>query len=335
MKKNPKVSIIIPIYNVSSYIKKCALSVINQSYSNIEVVFVNDKSPDDSIEQLNDLMRAYPDMQQNVIIISHEENKGLAEARNTGVLAATGDYIMHLDSDDYLEPNAVEKCVSIINAEEADAVIFGMRHIFNKFSIIEHIKIPQDKTQYINQLIRRQTIVCMCGGLYKSDLYTDNHILAIPGLNMGEDYSTKPRLLYYAKRIVALDEPLYCYNHTNENSYTNRFSDKIINNVTQAISVLSEFFMKQSDYKLYEDSLDYASLSSKVLLLKSWALSDSDKNYFKKIRLLYQEISIRIIPNIIDRFILYLCKYGFARTTRVFVRVAFVIKRHIKRIKEI
>lgn len=335
MNPNPRVSIIIPIYNVSSYIKKCALSVINQSYSNIEIVFVNDKTPDDSIEQLTNLLCEYPARQQDIMIISHEKNKGLAEARNTGILAATGDYVMHLDSDDYLEPSAVEKCVSVINDEEADAVIFGMRHIFNKFSIIEHIKIPQDKTQYINQLIRRQTIVCMCGGLYKRNLYTDHNILAIPGLNMGEDYSTKPRLLYYAKRIVALDEPLYCYNHTNENSYTNRFSDKIINNVTQAISVLSEFFMKQSDYKLYEDSLKYASLSSKVLLLKSWALSDSDKNSFEKIRLLYQEISIQIISNIIDRFILYLCKYGFARTTKVFVRVAFEIKRQIKRTKKI
>jgi len=180
----PKVSILVPIYNVAPFILKCCKSLFNQTYQNCEFVFVNDCTPDNSIELLNSLVDEYQ-VREKTKIINHLHNKGLAEARNTGVTACSGEYIMHVDSDDYLENDAVEKSVNEILKNEADAVIFSMRHVFKNTSRIEHSIIPNNRIEYLKQLICKDTIVCMCGGLYKTSLYRDNSIEAVPGLNMG------------------------------------------------------------------------------------------------------------------------------------------------------
>lgn len=331
MNKNPRVSLIIPIYNVSKFIEKCVISALQQTYNNVEIIFVNDCTPDDSIIKLNEVLQRFPNRIKDVVIINHDSNKGLAQSRNTGVKKASGEYVMHLDSDDYLEPDTIEKCVNTIIGENADAVIFGFRHIFKNYNIVEHIEICKDHTKYINQLIRRQSLVCMCGGLYKRSLYTDFNIYAIPGLNMGEDYSTKPRLLYNAKKVVALDEPLYCYNHTNEGSYTQHFSESRIKDIVKAISVLREFFKSKDDYSFYCESLDYAALSSKVVLLKNWAISKSGYSIFEEIKCIFDNIPISIMHNKIDLFILILCNKNLPKVLRHFIRIAFYSKSIFKR----
>ena len=130
-----------------------------------------------------------------------------------------------------------------------------MKHIMKAGQLVEHVHVPANHQDYIRQLITREAVVCMCGGLYKRSLYVDNNIWAIPGLNMGEDYSTKPRLLYNAKNVVALDLPLYIYNHLNENSYTKSFNSCSIDNLQRAIDVLSSFFSNCVDSVNYIDSL--------------------------------------------------------------------------------
>ena len=111
MNDSIKVSIIIPVYGVEKYIEKCARSLFEQTYSNIEYIFVNDKSKDDSIDILKKILTAYPDRKAQVRIVEHEKNKGLSQARETGIGYASGMYLMHVDSDDYIEPNMVELCV--------------------------------------------------------------------------------------------------------------------------------------------------------------------------------------------------------------------------------
>ncbi|MEG0697951.1 MAG: glycosyltransferase [Algoriella sp.] len=105
---NPKVSILVPIYKVENFIECCATSLFEQNFEHIEYIFVNDKSPDRSIELLKGVIEKYPHRKANVKIIDHQENKGLAGARNTGVENATGEYILHVDSDDYLDLNAID-----------------------------------------------------------------------------------------------------------------------------------------------------------------------------------------------------------------------------------
>ncbi|MDR0829587.1 MAG: glycosyltransferase, partial [Prevotellaceae bacterium] len=105
----PAVSILVPIYKVSAYIERCAHSLFQQTFENIEYIFVNDCTPDDSIEKLQKIIEQYPNRKPFVKIIHHKKNRGLAETRNTALYNSTGKYIQHIDSDDYIELNMIEE----------------------------------------------------------------------------------------------------------------------------------------------------------------------------------------------------------------------------------
>ncbi len=114
-----KVSIVIPVYNVEKYLKECVDSVINQSYANLEIILVDDGATDSS----GDMCDKYADIDPRIRVI-HRENGGLSAARNTGLDAATGEYIYFLDSDDYIEKDTVSSLVETFESENADVVFF-------------------------------------------------------------------------------------------------------------------------------------------------------------------------------------------------------------------
>ena len=106
----PKISVIIPVYKVAAYIKRCAESLLSQTLSSVEFIFVDDASPDNSIDLLRDLISFFPD--RDVKIITHDVNKGLPSARNTGLKEAQGEFIYHCDSDDWVEVDILEKMLA-------------------------------------------------------------------------------------------------------------------------------------------------------------------------------------------------------------------------------
>ena len=107
--ESPVVSLLVPIFNVEPYIEKCLHSLFAQSFKSIEYVFVNDCTPDRSIEKLWTVLNQYPDRKLFVKVINHNTNQGLSAARKTALLHATGSYVWHIDSDDYIALDAVEK----------------------------------------------------------------------------------------------------------------------------------------------------------------------------------------------------------------------------------
>lgn len=119
---SPLISVIIPIYNVEKYLARCLDSVVNQTYPNLEIILVNDGTPDGSVA----IAEAYQEKDKRIKLI-HQENAGLSEARNTGIAAATGDYIAFLDSDDWLELDAYEYLLQLLVAHDADISIGGIR----------------------------------------------------------------------------------------------------------------------------------------------------------------------------------------------------------------
>ena len=117
-----KVSVIIPIYNVKSFIGRCAATLMQQTLDEVEYIFVNDATPDESMDVLKSTLQQYPERLQQVKILTHEINKGLPEARNTGLKIATGKYIYHCDSDDFMEPNTLKQLYETAEREKADYV---------------------------------------------------------------------------------------------------------------------------------------------------------------------------------------------------------------------
>ena len=121
---NPKISIIVPVYKVEKYILRCYTSIAKQTYTNIECIFIDDGSPDNSITILNDLVKQYSG-DISFCIIRHEKNKGLSVARNTGINNAKGEYIFFLDSDDEITEHCIRSFVAVINKYQNVDVVQG------------------------------------------------------------------------------------------------------------------------------------------------------------------------------------------------------------------
>ena len=195
-----KISVIIPIYNVEHYIERCAVSLLGQTFKDLEYIFVNDYTRDNSMEVLHSVLEEYPERKGQVRIINHEKNEGLASARYSGIQQASGEYIIHCDSDDWVELDMYEKMYNIAHSEDADIVVCDLIHEYKDAKKIEELN------QYL------------CNKLVKRNLIFENDIFPIAGLNMWEDVLQSNKLFYHAKNVCYVDEPLYHYNRTNENS---------------------------------------------------------------------------------------------------------------------
>lgn len=122
----PLVSIVVPVYNVECYVEECLQSVCSQTYENLEIICIDDVGSDKSM----DIVRLYATKDSRINIVEHEKNKGLAEARNTGLRNLSGDYVFFLDSDDFLSVDAIERLVRCASMCDTDIVIGGGVCIF-------------------------------------------------------------------------------------------------------------------------------------------------------------------------------------------------------------
>lgn len=330
---NPLVSIIIPVYGVEKYIARCAKSVLEQTYDNIEIIFVNDCTKDKSIEALQETIKQYPKRTDAVRIVNHAHNQGLAAARNTGVAAAKGEWLMHVDSDDYIETNTVEECIKKANEDNADYVVFGMMQEFKNKT---HEMMPphvSSKDEYMKLIIRKDVPSRVWGGLIKASLYKDNNIRAIPGVNFAEDYSVSPRLYYYAKKISFLYKPLYHYIRYNEESYTAHFNPKVISNSFAAMDEIESFFNNVGKYQLE------ARISR--LRFQAWAInsavsfSDDEKLIDKLIgQVSYSNETFRYLSKF-HKIVIYLAANKHKKLLRMFVKssraVYNIVRPYLKR----
>ena len=121
-KRVQKVSIIIPIFKVRNFIERCVCSLFEQTLKDVEYIFVDDASPDDSIDILKSCIDRYQERKNQVTILTHEQNQGLPAARNTGLAVATGEYVFHCDSDDFVEKDMLEVMYKAAKEKHADMV---------------------------------------------------------------------------------------------------------------------------------------------------------------------------------------------------------------------
>lgn len=213
--KQPMVSVCVPIYNVEQYIGKCVESLMQQTYHNIEFIFVNDCTPDNSMEVLQEVLDHYPQRMNQVTIINFPQNKGVLFSRNHAIKVASGDYIFYVDSDDWIEKNAIEVLIAKQQESNAD-LVFGnyMVHLPNgEIKVAKHnIFSNNNPLEYILKNIHNYHL---WGNLILKDLYTNNIIQCKLGNNVGEDLQVFPQLCYYAGHSVSLDQPIYHYNKCN------------------------------------------------------------------------------------------------------------------------
>ena len=262
-----KVCIIVPIYNVSKFIERCVRSLFEQTFEDIQYIFVNDCTPDNSIEILEKVILDYPNRRESINIIHHEVNKGLGAARKTGILNANAEYVLNVDSDDFVELNMVELMYNKAIEENADIVVCDFLMDWGKATKIFPQIFSSNNVEYTKLLLNGKAMPSVWNKLIKLLIYNKNNIMPIEGINMGEDYLTTPRLAYFANKIAKVDLPLYHYVQLNNSAYTKTFSKKSIDDLICALNVLNDFFTNISDKKTYEVSLLEGQLNKKILML--------------------------------------------------------------------
>ena len=172
------VSLLVPVYGVEKYIRKCAVTLFEQTYKDIEYVFVDDCTLDNSIGVLKDVLKNYPE-RNNVKIIRHDRNRGLAAARKTALLAATGDYVIHVDSDDWVSVDMVAKLVEQARKSNADLVDCNYYHT-NNGSAVKSFKHYEGSTETYIKLMVSSTVLVdnrIWGRLMRRSLLIDNDII--------------------------------------------------------------------------------------------------------------------------------------------------------------
>lgn len=266
-KINPKVSILVPIYGVEKYIEKCAISLMEQTYQNIEYIFVNDCTKDGSIDILKNVIERFPNRKDKVRIISHERNRGLSAARNTGVDTCSGDYLMHVDSDDWLDLNAVNSLVEFVQTNPTQIVLFANYSVYKDKTIQNHCQ-QVGKDEYIKSVLMHSTPASIWNKFYNAQFYKTSGIRSVEGLNHGEDYVVVPRLVHKAETFAVLDMPLYYYNQMNEGSYMKNIGSKSILDLLNAAKILDEYFKKIEDIDEYKPMADAIFVRTMLALVK-------------------------------------------------------------------
>ena len=280
-----KVCIIVPIYNVSKFIERCARSLFEQTFEDIQYIFVNDCTPDNSIEILERVIVDYPDRKEDIKIINHKVNCGIGTTRETGLAYANSEYFLFVDSDDYVDVNMVELMYNKAIEESADIVICNMMMTWGRGLMkIAHQHYSPNNIEYTKLLLSGKTMCGLVNKLIKLTVYQRDNMFSIANINMGEDYALSSQLAYYANKIAKVDLPLYHYVQLNNYSYTKTFSKKSIDDLICALNVLNEFFTNISDKKIYEVSLLEGQLNKKILML-----TEANPKHRKEIAELFSE----------------------------------------------
>lgn len=182
-----KISVIIPVYNVGKFIERCVQSLMEQTMDNVEYIFVDDASPDNSIQILQKVLVDYPGRHDDVRILTHVENKGLPAARNTGLAVATGEYIFHCDSDDFVEKDLLSTLYETACRENADIV--WSDYYISYPNNERYLKQPSYDTPEaaLKGMLNGRMKYNVWNKLVKRSLYTDNDITFPSGYAMGED----------------------------------------------------------------------------------------------------------------------------------------------------
>ena len=268
-----KVSVIIPVYNIEKYIKRCLDSVLNQTYSNLEVICVNDGSTDSSLE----ILKEYEKKDGRIKVVS-KENKGVSAARNLGIKEATGEYITFIDGDDFVELNMIQDMVNILEENDADIVKCAYVKDYIYKQIPYNLKLGKEISIYENEsmpdlyslFLDKYILNSMCCQLVNAKIIKDNNIFVNTEYVYGEDARFNYELYSFANKVILVDKTYYHYFYNDNSATTIKKEENIVRRIKEAIL-------------LYDSLYDY---------IKKWNI-ETDENK--------QKVASRVIKEFVYR----------------------------------
>ena len=271
---HPKVTIIIAVYNCEMYFEKCVRSLFEQTLDKIEYVFINDATPDHSIDILKRIIGNYPTRNPFVKIINLETNSGVSNARKIGIEQASGEYIIHADSDDWVDIDMYKRLYLKAKATNADIVGCNFKHVYSDYQYDFRQQYADTMEENIRRLINGRIFPSLCTSLTRKSLIDENGIAFPVGLNMGEDLYFNLQLYLHAKKIVSMDWAPYHYRHTEDSSCVQKTRKSIDSDI--AIAGLIEKYMKEHQlYENYSQDIEYRKFLSKLPLINDFNIKDN------------------------------------------------------------
>lgn len=308
----PKISVIVPVYNTEKYLRKCLDSIINQTYQDFEVIIVNDGSTDGSQKIIDKYIEKY----QNRIKCINKENGGLSSARNSGIEAAIGDYIIFVDSDDYIETNLFEQALPYMQ-KDIDLIKYKLVKVDDKYKELERINGPTfDKVtgeEGFNKLVFNDVLLePACLYLYKKDIFVDNNLRFLEN-TYHEDFGLIPLILLNVKNMVSIDSYGYYYVQASNSITRNEDYTKTVKRAKDLLIHYDNMKDKINEIKIATYTKDnIKQYYTNAILETSKKLKVEDKNKYIleiKKRKLIKNIKVRN-PKIFIKKILLKIVYG-------------------------
>ncbi|MDX0469438.1 glycosyltransferase [Sinorhizobium medicae] len=247
---NPKISVIVPLFKTERFVEKCVRSVMEQSFTDIEILCIDDCSPDNSAL----IVRRLATEDRRIKLIHHMENRGLGGARNTGILHAKAPYIASVDSDDYIAPTMLEALYAGTQDGHFDVVVSGYERVDETGKVLsKHMQsvrsldpIPDDQDPY------KIANPAFWNKLWRTSLYIENEIF-FPDHIYYQDAATTPRIFAYAKNVNVVGGVYYKY-LVRSDSVTNKTSDKHKLDKYRELDFVKDFFIQRGLYGKYHDA---------------------------------------------------------------------------------
>lgn len=327
-----KVSVIVPVYNVKDYVDECINSIVSQSYKDIEIIIVDDGSKDGSGERCDEWAT-----KDSRIVVLHQKNMGLSEARNTGLDVASGEYITFIDSDDYYEVDALQTLVYNAEKNNADMVVCKGKRVSEngKQSISEEVIDYSDSfideetfwRRYINDMY----YIVVWSKLYRRDVFSD---IRFPVGEINEDEAILWMVLSKCKKIYATNDIVYNYRIRNSSIMRSNFSEK---NLSQPKRLLDEINYIEAKH-FTEDTkfavIRYAFVKGTGVLATGYESLTDNPEIKEKIDSLYK----RYIP--VAKYISRASKASFGVKAQMMLycyckKIYFIVRKYRKTIKGI
>ncbi|MDO5120939.1 MAG: glycosyltransferase family 2 protein [Erysipelotrichaceae bacterium] len=248
----PEISVVVPVYNVRDYLRKNIESILAQTFTDYELILVNDGSKDDSLS----ILREYEQKDDRITVID-KPNGGLSDARNAGMAIASGKYIQFIDSDDFVEPQLLEKCRRKLEETGADMVIFDIYQYFLATGKKEVIANTYDENGIYSIRTNPELIVSIQNAawnkMYRLSLFRDNDIIYPWGCYY-EDLGTTYRLLARSDKVAFINEPLYDYLQDRPGNITHQFNFSVYH-VLDMVKLTLDDYKNLGIYETYYEEL--------------------------------------------------------------------------------
>ena len=278
---NYKLSIVVPFYNDAKYIERCSRSLFEQSYSDIEFVFVNDCSTDDSQYVLENVIRNYPAIKHRVKLHINETNKGGGRSRMIGIDMSSGEYVMCCDADDWIEKETCEQMLKIGIDNNADIIQCGMcidRGVTREIELFPYT--CESKETLKDMYLLNGIYSSLCNKMVRKELYVKHQIMPLPDVFMWDDFSVSFQLRFHSQKTVVVNKPFYHYMINVGESVGNFTEDKVQQQIRVA-KFFEDFISSLNKSGEFENAINYVKFMSKLGYFTNEKIRNLDK--WKKI----------------------------------------------------